>query len=274
MIMNINGLADYHIHTCLCKHAEGEVRDYKATALRRQITEICFTDHMPSFGGYDPAHRMDVNQYPSYREMIASLQDRETPAVLYGIEADYYEGCEPLLRRWLPSQDFDFVLGSVHYIDQWGFDNPEERHIWDSVDIKTTWRKYFQLVERLARSGLADAIGHIDLPKKFGYRPSERDLKEMVKPVLDTIAGAGIGMEVNTSGLRKPVGEIYPSPLIISMARERDIPICFGSDAHRAEEIGADFALALDLVREAGYTHYFRMNRSSKRLIPLPQGIA
>jgi histidinol-phosphatase (PHP family) len=80
-----------------------------------------------------------------------------------------------------------------------------------------------------------------------------------------------MGIELNTSGLRKPVGEIYPSPLIVVMARERGIAICFGSDAHSPEEVGDGFDAALKLAHEAGYTHYFRMSGREKELIPLPR---
>jgi histidinol-phosphatase (PHP family) len=270
---NFKMLPDYHVHTNLCKHAKGEVADYRASARLLDLPEICFTDHVPSPDGYDSGYRMELSQINSYRTMVSRLQDGKTPAVLFGIEADYYEGCEKFLREWLPVQNFDFILGSVHYIENWGFDNPAQRHIWDSVDVTATWRKYFELVGRLADSGLFDAVGHLDLPKKFGHRPSDRDLKEMVQPALDRIAAAGMGVELNTSGLNKPVGEIYPSPIIVSMAFEREIPICFGSDAHCPEDVGYGFNLALKLAHEAGYTHYFKIRQQMKEVLPLPEAL-
>jgi len=126
---------------------------------------------------------------------------------LFGIEADYYRGCETFLGKWLEVQDFDLVLGSVHFIDDWGFDDPDVKQVWNSVDIVNTWRAYFKLVEKLVDTRLFDAVSHLDIPKKFGHRPPEKDLKEMVQPVLDRVAEAGMGMELNTSGLRKPVGD-------------------------------------------------------------------
>lgn len=264
-------LPDYHIHTTLCKHAEQEVSDYKTAAQRQGITEICFSDHGPNPDGYDPRNRMEMGQFPHYKEMVAAIQNGETPKILFGIETDYYEGCERFLGQWLPRQGFDLVIGSVHYIDGWGFDNPRERHVWDSVDVTATWRKYFELVGRLADSRLFDAVGHLDLPKKFGYRPPDKALEEMAHPLLDRMARSGTGIELNTSGLRKPVGEIYPSPLLLSMARERGIPICFGSDAHRPEDVGAGFDLALGLARDAGYESYFRMSQRSMKPKPLPK---
>ncbi len=264
-------LPDYHIHTFLCKHASGGVADYKRSAWERSLPEICFADHCPNPDGYDPDIRMDMGQFPEYREMVTAQQKKGAPKILFGIEADYYNGCETFLEQWLPAQGFDFILGSVHFIEDWGFDNPAQRHVWDSVDVTVTWRKYFELIERLADSGLFDAVSHIDLPKKFGYRPSDKALKEMVQPALDRIARGGIGMELNTSGLRRPVGEIYGAGPILSMAHERAIPICFGSDAHNPDEVGAGFASALKLAHEAGYTHYFRMRSRKKELFPLPE---
>lgn len=262
---------DYHLHTALCKHARGAPSEYREAARTGGIREICFTDHAPSPDGYDAAHRMEMGQFDGYRRMVTSLRDGEAPAVLFGIEADYYAGCEAFLGKWIPAQRFDFVLGSVHSIDGWGFDNPAERHRWESADVKGVWARYFRLIESLVDLGLFHAVGHLDLPKKFGHRPSDADLREMVQPVLDRIAAAGMGIEVNTSGLRKPVGEIYPSPLILSLACERGVPICFGSDAHRPDEVGSDFRTAVNLVKAAGFVNHFRMRGGKMILFPLPR---
>jgi histidinol-phosphatase (PHP family) len=263
-------LPDYHMHTALCRHAEGAVGDYRSAAGKKGLQEICFTDHAPNPDGYDPAHRMGMADFPEYREAVAGVQDGAMPRVLFGIEADYYQGCEPFLESWLPAQGFDLVLGSVHFINGWGFDNPEERYVWNSVDITGTWKTYFETLGRLIETRLFDAVSHLDIPKKFGHRPPDRDLKAMVLPVLDRMAETGMGMELNTSGLRKPVGEIYPSALIVALAHERDIPICFGSDAHSPGDVGADFDAALRLAREAGYTDYFRIRERKKERVPLP----
>jgi len=277
-------LADYHIHTELCHHAEGEASAFCARAVDLGLPEICFTDHAPNPDGYDPVNRMRLDQFPLYRTMVADSARTSQPVVLFGVEADYYDGCERFLQDWLPRQAFDLVIGSVHYIANWGFDNPGERHVWDSVDVTHTWRTYFNLIgkladcrladrrltgRRLADSRLADVVGHLDLPKKFGHRPSDRDLKEMAQPALDRVAAAGMAIEINSSGLRRPVHEIYPSALLLSLAKERNIPICFGSDAHRPEEVGWQFDASLALARAAGYTHAAQFRRRR----PLPYAL-
>jgi histidinol-phosphatase (PHP family) len=265
------GLPDYHLHTALCKHATGRPADFVAAARAKKIPQICFSDHCPTPDGYDEAHRMTMDQFSQYRHGVYDLAESKSPRLLLGIEADYYEGCETFLRPWLKAQAFDLVLGSVHFIQDWGFDNPKERPLWDSVDVTAVWRTYFRMLMKLADTGLFDVMSHMDLPKKFGHRPADKDLKEMVQPALDRIAAAGMGMEVNTAGLRKEVREIYPSPLILSLACEREIPICFGSDAHAPQEVGEGFAEALTLARDAGYTHYFRARNRERTLHPLPE---
>jgi len=147
-------LPDYHIHTALCNHATGDVAEYRSRAKKQGIPEICFTDHAPNPDGYDPANRMLLDQFLSYRHMIEDLQDGKAPEVLLGMEIEYYEGCERFLREWLPAQKFDFVLGSVHFIEGWGFDHPKQRYLWDSVDITGTWREYFNVLLKFVGSGL------------------------------------------------------------------------------------------------------------------------
>lgn len=246
---------DYHMHTALCKHANGTPEAYRATATARKVETLAFTDHGPDPSGYDLKHRMTITQYPSYLLMIRSLQDGKLPKVLLGIEADYYPGAEPFLKDWLPHQPFDLILGSVHYIKDWGFDNPDTLLVWDSVDVKGVWRQYFSLLSSLVDLGLFDVLSHFDLPKKFGHRIPDHDLREMACPLLDRVAKSGMAIEINTSGWRRKVAEAYPSPLILSLMKERDIPITFGSDAHTPEDVGYGFDRALALAREAGYTH-------------------
>ncbi len=112
-----NQLPDYHLHTVLCNHAEGEVTEYRNAAKAIHIPEICFVEHAPNPDGLDPNHRMKLNEFCTYQEMVAALMDHEKPHVLFGIEADYYRGCESCLEKWVGEKDFDRVLGSVHFID-------------------------------------------------------------------------------------------------------------------------------------------------------------
>ncbi len=263
-------LPDTHIHTPLCGHAEGEPSEFKAVAHRKGIPEIAFTDHLPNPDGYDTPHRMTMEEWPKYKGLVRAQQTAESPRVLFGIESDYYEGCERYLRSRLTDEKLDVVIGSVHHIGQWGFDNPNERQVWKTVDVTGAWREYFELLGRIADLRLVDVIGHLDLPKKFGNRPPDRVVKEMAQPILDRIAAAGMAVEINSSGLRRPVAEIYPAGFLLALAHEREIPICFGSDAHRPEEIGYHFDESLKLVRQAGYSQAVSFDGRQKIAYPLP----
>ncbi len=250
--------ADTHIHTALCQHAEGMPLDYAKAAVERGIPEITVTDHIPAPDGYDAASRMPIQAFPAYLESVATAARAFPDRVRLGLEADYYPGCETCLHRVLDSAPFDLVLGSVHFIGDWGFDNSASLHRWREMDIQTVWTRYMDLIRGLVALKSFDALSHFDLPKKFGHRLPERDMASLVSPVLDVIADAGLPIELNTSGLRKPVGEIYPALSILKLMRARDIPILFGSDAHRPSEVGHAFEAAVQLAREAGYTQYMR----------------
>ena len=165
--------------------------------------------------------------------------------------------------------DWDFFLGSVHHIGDWNFDAPEAIHQWRVCDVDAEWEKYFQLLTTAAKTGLYDSMAHPDLPKKFGHRLPEPDLRELVSPVLDVIASAGMALELNTGGRRKPVGEIYPSLSVLKLVQERGIPILFGSDAHAPSEAGDGFAEAMSLARAAGYDSYVRFEKRTPRPFPL-----
>jgi histidinol-phosphatase (PHP family) len=262
-------ISDYHIHTKLCRHAAGELIDYVAAAGNADLREICVTDHFPAPDGNDPRNRMPIEEYPEYLRIYSTVSNNPSPRVLLGIEADYYEGQGDYLASWLKAQPFDYVIGSVHYVGSWGIDNPAEIATWKGADVDEAWRRYFALISKLADTRIFDMVGHIDLPKKFGYRPQDEVIREIVAPALDRIASAGMGIEINTSGLRRPVKEIYPSPLILGMARQRNIPICFGSDAHRPEEVAFAFDQAVELAVNAGYREYARFSKRRKLMTPL-----
>ena len=261
---------DCHIHTALCGHAVGMPLAYAAAAAERGIPEICITDHIPAPDGYDAESRMTRDQFPAYCAAVAEAERAFPGRVRLGIEADFYPGCDRGLVPLLEAADFDLVLGSIHFIGDWGFDNPATRDRWSQTDIRAVWTRYLELMRGLIALNRFDAISHFDLPKKFGHRLPDAELRELAAPVLDRIADAGLAMELNTGGLRKPVAEPYPSRLILSLMRERNIPILFGSDAHRPDEVGYAFADAVRLARDAGYTESVRFRNRRAEAAPLP----
>ena len=144
------------------------------------------------------------------------------------------------------------MLGSVRFLDAWGMDDSRYLATYDDWDIDELYERYFDLVCRGAETGHFDTIAHLDLVKKFGHRPN-RDPGELYERVARRLAAAGVAVEVNTAGLRKPVGELYPHPDLLTACRRAGVPATLGSDAHRPEEVAADYPLAVGHLRAAGY---------------------
>lgn len=261
---------DYHMHTPLCMHAVGEPEEYAARAIERGIGEIGFSDHCPMPPDYDPDFRMRADQYPEYVAMVERCR-KAFPAlpIKLGLEADFHPGTEAFVRDVVARYPFDYVIGSVHYLGSWGFDNPELVHLYESKDIHELYRQYYELVVQLAETRLYDIVGHPDVIKKFGHRPAQ-DYEPLERRALQAIAKAGMALDVNTAGLRRPAKEIYPSPRILKGAREMGIGITFGSDAHEPNHVGESFVEAIALAKSAGFTHFRRYERRSFELVPLP----
>lgn len=248
---------DYHLHTARCGHAGGSVRDYARRAREVGVTEIGFADHIYMYWlpreARDPSLAMPEEELTAYvEEVLAAGREFPDLSIRLGIEADYIPGREDELRRILEAYPFDYVIGSVHYLDGWGFDNPDLRAGYEGRDPDRLYQDYFKLVQKAARSGLFDILAHPDLIKKFGCRPTA-DLTGLYHGTACTCNAFNVAVEVNTAGLRAPVGEIYPSRAFLELCLQQEVPVVLGSDAHHPDQVGADFDKAADLLRDVGY---------------------
>jgi len=247
---------DYHMHTPLCGHAVGEPWEYVEQAMKVGLEEIGFSDHAPLVSHEDPRYTMNFSQMGLYHGMIEAVQKKYPKfTIKLGLEADFIPGYERKTKAILDAYPYDFVIGSVHFIDAWAFDDPDEKIKWKDKDINAVYRDYYKLLRLSALSGLYDIMGHVDLVKKFGHRPSE-DLTDEVEETARVFKKAGVTVEVNTSGLRKPVKEIYPSAWILKIYQKAGVPITFSSDSHDPKDVGRDYDKAFALAKEAGYKEY------------------
>jgi histidinol-phosphatase (PHP family) len=162
--------------------------------------------------------------------------------------------------------DVDYLIGSVHFLDKWGFDNPEFLSGWESRDIDEIWQAYFEATEAMATSGKFDIIGHLDLIKVFKYLPRQ-DVRILAKDALKAIKRSNMVLELNAAGLRKPIGEIYPSKALLEEAFSFDIPITFASDAHSIEQVGFGYEKAVTLAKEVGYTKAVTFQARDRELV-------
>lgn len=242
------------MHTPLCRHAAGTPVEYARAGLEKGLSGVCFTDHAPMPAWFDPASRMRRDELPRYLEMVLEARDAvgDRLEVLVGLEADFHPGTERWVADLVDEYAWDYVIGSVHYLGAWPLDHPDFTDEYARRDPYEIYDEYYRLVTLAAGSGLFDSIGHLDLPKKFGHRMPD-EARPLAEQALDVIAGAGLALDLNTAGWRKPVGEPYPSAELLRAAFERGIPVVLGSDAHQPEEVGWRFDEAIGILRSVGY---------------------
>ena len=250
-------LVDYHMHTPLCGHAEGRPEEYARQAVAVGLKEIGFSDHAPLLAHQRDNISMKQDELPEYHRMIETVREQFQGELLLkiGIEADFDPGYENQIRDMLGAYPYDYVIGSVHFLEDWGFDNPEEIKTWARVDVTDIYRKYYRLLRQSAASGLFDILGHVDLVKKFGHLPAD-DLEDEIRETAAVMKDSGSVIEINTAGLRKPVNEIYPSLSALRIYCQAGVPITFGSDAHQPLDVGRDFIKAVEWAKQAGYKEF------------------
>ena len=247
-------IVDYHTHNRLCRHAQGDLEEYVQAAIRLGLDEIGCTDHAPLPGNYDARHRMTVEEfYSDYAPSVSELTQKYARKIRIrrAIEIDHLDWATDWDQKFIAENDFDFVLGSVHFIGPLGQEKPLFGPEYGQHELESLYEGYYLAIADSAKSGMFDIISHCDIVKKFGPCSSKR-VDELTREAMTQIKKSGICIEINTSGLRKPEKETYPGERILAIARELQIPLTIGSDAHTPEDVGRDFDAIVDLVEAYG----------------------
>lgn len=288
-------LTDYHVHlrpddvTARASEwfTEENAARYRAAATERGIAELGVSEHVYRF-----EQALSVWQHPLWRKFAIDDIDaycefvREQTDLRLGIEADFVPGGEDRMANLLQARDFDYVIGSVHFLRDEAIDM-DDYSVWgtgpsvaqapSSIHARTAeeiWTRYFQTLAQAARSGLFDILAHPDLVKVWGRNRADRpmptgDLRRYYEPAVEAIAETGVAIEVSTAGLRKPAGELYPARELLDMCLEAGAPVALSSDAHRPLDVGADYERALELLADAGVTELCVFERRARRLEPV-----
>jgi histidinol-phosphatase (PHP family) len=265
-------IVDYHMHL---ETSRGKlvldasfIEAFVEAATAAGVDEIGFTEHVYYFRQtrslWSVPYQIErcVYDIEPYVDAVVEARDRGLPVKL-GLEVDYVRGREEHTRELLAPYPWDYLLGSVHFIDGFGIDG--EPRLSDSVGVEESWRTYFDMLAAAARSGLFDSLSHPDLVKIFGERIDSFDYG----PVVDAIVESGVAVEVSTAGLHKPVGELYPHPEFLTACCERGVPVTMASDAHDPGHVGRDFDRAQELLRSAGYDTITVFDQRRARQEPL-----
>lgn len=262
--------ADYHSHTPLCRHADGEPEAFIDAALAAGLTEYGISDHAPQIPEPFDDWRMSEADFPEYLRWIdrARAHAAGRIPVRAGLECDWLEGGEPWIANLAARYDWDYLIGSVHYLGVWDFDNPKWLGRWAESDVEAVWDHYWKTYARMADSGLFDILGHPDLVKKFCHVPIG-DLDRFYEPAIDAIAASGSVIELNTAGLHKPCAEVYPAPRFLELACSAGIGLVISSDAHAPGEVARDFPRAMDIAKAAGYSETVLFQKRRRSVEPI-----
>ena len=245
---------------------------YVAAAEEARVAELGCSEHVYQFRQALGLWRHPFWEQQARDDLDAYCEFVRTTPLRLGIEVDFVPGAEDRTRNLVEERDFDYVVGSVHFLGDHAVDMEGEHDIWRTDgDPDSIWRRYFELLAEAARSGLFDVLAHPDLVKKWGpARPSPaRDPRFYYEPAVEAIAESGVAVEVSTAGLRKPVGELYPAPALGRMCVEAGAVFSLSSDAHTPAEIGYAYERAVEEMRSWGIEEIAVFEHRRRRLEPL-----
>lgn len=255
--------ADLHTHT-FYSHGKNSPYEMLAAAEKKGLALIGFTEHSPRPEGYDYTREYRDNlsrRFPDYIREVSGLRARPSApcAVLLGLEMDWLPAERDFVASACKAYDYDYLIGSVHFLDHWGFDDQAKPWLEAGEAQKRAWyEEYFLNWLSMLESGLFQIAAHPDLIKIFSVedfrqwleRPQSLDL---VRKGLRALKASGMAMEVSSAGMRKACGEFYPGPAIMRMAKEMDLNISLASDAHSAEDVASLFPELAAYAKSFGF---------------------
>jgi histidinol-phosphatase (PHP family) len=268
-------LTDYHNHLEKGTLTLEYLMQFISEVKRKNIEHFGISEHAYHF--YETANILRnewVDKRRFYRMEdyvnLFKLAWKNNVDVKMSIEMDYTPGKHKEMKEFIDSYSFDYVIGSIHWLDDFGIDLSEYKEEWDKRDVYQTYQAYFDQVVTLAESNLFDIIGHIDLVKIFKYVPTDESfLLEQYDRATTALANSKTCVEISTAGLRKPVGELYPDPRLLQMCYEKGINIVLSSDAHVPSDVGADYDQAIKLAKSVGYKRLMTFSNGERKEVQI-----
>ncbi|KUO52502.1 MAG: hypothetical protein APF76_05565 [Desulfitibacter sp. BRH_c19] len=251
---------DYHIHAVGHgdrKHTKNEIKPFIEKAVELGLMEIGFADHDWHLSD------IDMDNYKELRREYSNIKIR------VGLEFEYFPDQVEKIRQVIHSNNFDYTIGSVHFLGNWNFDHLDYIKEYENWTTENFYIKYYETLLGCIETGLFNIAGHLDLVKIFNYRIDAQKALKLANPVLDEIKNQEMVMEINTAGLYKPVKEFYPSLDIIKLAVEKNIPLTISSDAHRFEDVGRNNDMIRRILKDLGVKWIAGFNKGIMHELPI-----
>jgi histidinol-phosphatase (PHP family) len=255
---------DYHIHS-FYSDGRSAPDDYIAPAIVAGLSEIGFSEHLTLFKDLEDWNMNPVNVIPYINHIETLRSEVKGIKIKTGLEVDYFEGREKEIGAFLDPLPLDYVIGSVHYLGEKTVDVGPEFYEGKSID--RLFESYFDSVCAASASGLFDIIGHCDLIRIFGYKPSS-DQEPLYRKLAKTMKTHNVAFEVNTNGRNRPLADFYPDRKFLHVFREENIPVCVNSDAHMPSRVGQYFDEAYELLRYVGFNEMAVFDRRVRMMVP------
>lgn len=249
-------MIDMHVHLERADYTFEWIDRFVQQAVAMNIDTMCFVEHTHQFKEFAPMYteiaeysdfqhewyyKKKLRSLSEYTDFIDVLRKRDYPIkLLFGLEVCYFEGQEKLIEKYIRSYNFDHIIGSVHWLDGFGFDL--NRDAWENVDVDNAYRRHFEIMEPLIECELFDVVGHPDSIKIYGHTPSY-DLKPTYNKIAALMKKHGVCAEQN-GGVHMKHNEIELglAPDFLKAVKSNGVKIITSSDAHRPEDVGRNIA--------------------------------
>ena len=250
-------LKDLHIHIERGDYTLEWIDKFVNQAVKMNIDEINLLEHSIRIKEFHPTFkeareynlyqkrwfdgkRQQAHTMAEYKALIDKVRRREYPVKInFGLEICWFEQHEDFIRKQVSDGYFDYLIGSVHWIDNWTFN--QRKYQWLGKDVNRLYERYYQMSETLIESDIFDIIGHPDLIGCHSLYPSY-DLTPTYKSLCENAKAHNVMVEMNTSkglGLNKK---------LLTVAKEVGVTFSTGSDAHRPEDVGRGIKEVTQLI--------------------------
>lgn len=275
-------MINYHAHDDASSDAAGSLVEHARAAAAAGLAELCITNHVEILG---PDDRWTVDADEAIDRLGRELESAEAArravpglTLRVGAELEYRPEWVPALERIAGCIPLDFLLGSVHFVDGHNISGGADVDAYfRDRSLERAYGRYFEVVAEMVRWGGFDVVAHLDLVKRYGHRTygpwDPRSMEAPIRALLETVAAADLGVEINTSGYAQPPGAPYPDPLIVRWAREAGVPrLTLGADSHAPHRVRAGLDGGAAVASAAGWRTLTGFDRRRPRPVPLAAG--